>query len=334
MTDCAVITPVRLARPTQLRTLFEMIASLRAQTDGSWHLVLINDGSPLPDAPDAFAAVRSELGDRVTLLHRKRNSGQGVCRNIGARWAWREAIPYCLYLDDDDIADPRRVATVRRTFHERPDAAFIYSSFALIDEEGQLAPRHLLAPSIREILDSHDKIPPTGPDAWREIAIRTGYTTLTSVVSVRTWLALAHPFADVYVSEDQHAWLRMTAATDGVVFDADTRGQYRINTDGSGSSVRKRIGIHFYEQKAWVDTHGFIAAARTSLNRNRVTPAELPGLLSAYYDRSARTMASENRWQAAEEYLALAREASRGVGLEVLALLPQRPQLFRPISGG
>jgi glycosyltransferase involved in cell wall biosynthesis len=330
VTDCALITPARLARPAQLRTLFEMTASLCAQTSGSWHLVLIDDGSPLPEAPEAFARVRHELGDRVTVLHRKRNSGQGICRNIGAKWAWRESIPYCLYLDDDDIADSRRVATVRQIFRERPDAAFVYSSFALIDQHGRPVPEQLLAPSIREILESHEKVPPTGPDAWRKIAVDTGYTTLTSVVSVRTWLALACPFPDVYVSEDQHTWLRMCAATDGVVFDPDTLGRYRINIDGSGSSVRERIGANYYEQKAWVDTHGFIAAVWTAVRRNRATPAELPGLLSAYFRRCAATLAGENRRQAADEYRALAREASGGAGLDVLALIPQRPQLFRP----
>ena len=281
--DCAIICPAYFCRPSQLGPFSQMVESLLAQTDDSWLLILIDDGSPLPEAEAAFAYVKAELGEKVRVIRRERNSGQGLCRNLGARWAWRASIPYCIYLDSDDQADVNRVKTVRQTFRENAGADFMYSSFRLIDEAGDPVPDELITPSIKEILDSHKYGPPVGKDVWREIGVIRGYTTLTSTVSVRTWLAGTHPFPDVYVSEDQHTWLRMTATTNGVVFDNSTMSSYRVTTDGSGSSVRKRVGTGYYEQKAWVDTAGFIAAMRIALRLGKLELTEVPELLSAFF---------------------------------------------------
>ncbi|MEV0083710.1 glycosyltransferase [Saccharopolyspora sp. NPDC050642] len=328
--DCAVLTPVRIDRLEQCEELLSTVDSLRGQSDDSWHLLLVDDGSPLPEAADAFSAIVADLGDKATLIRRRKNAGQGICRNIAARWAWRNGIPYCLYLDGDDLADPRRVEVVRRNFRERREVDFQYSTFELIDERGHQVPEAGITPSIKEILQSHEQEPPTGARAWRQIATEHGYTTLTSATSVRTWLAVAHPFPDVYVSEDQHAWLRMTAATDFVFFDRETTAKYRIATDGGGSSVRKRIGDGYYEQKAWVDTQGVLAATRISVRRGRTAPAEVPAILADYYVRCAQTLEAEGRFAAMREYHELA-GVVRGLDHDrALACAPARPRLFQP----
>jgi glycosyl transferase family 2 len=307
-----------------------MVQSVTAQTDDSWHLILIDDGSILAEADEAFALIGRELGDKATVIRRTRNSGQGLCRNLGARWAWRAGMRFCIYLDSDDRADVMRIETVRRIFDQHRGADFLYSSFKLIDEAGRSVPNELITPSIKEILDSHEHSPPVGKDAWKEIAVTRGYTTLTSAVSVRTWLAVAHPFPDVYVSEDQHTWLRMMAATDGVVFDNSTMSFYRVTTDGSGSSVRKRVGPGYYEQKAWVDTAGFIAAMRIALRLGKLDLPQVPELLSAFYARSARTLEGEERLQAAAEYHRLGERVISEKPELSLACLPTRPRLFIP----
>lgn len=328
MADCAVVCPAYISRSGQLRSILQMAASLAAQTDESWHLVLVDDASTHPDSQDAFRDVERMLSHKVTVLRRPRNSGQGVCRNVGASWASQENIPYCLYLDADDAADPRRVEVVRRLFKEDRSADFVYSAFDLIDELGNPVPSELVTPSIREILDSHLHSPPCGPQAWRVIALERGYTTLTSTVSVRTWIALAYPFPEVYVSEDQHAWLRMTAATWGVLFDASTKGLYRITTDGSGSSVRRRVGQGYYEQKAWVDTMGFFDAVRIALRLGKVTMEEVPEILGLFYGRCAETLAGEGREDAASEYARLRERVIREAPAVAMICLPARPVLF------
>jgi hypothetical protein len=328
---CAVITPAYLTTEVQLDYAREMIGTLLAQTDASWHLVLVDDASPLHGAAGLYAELRTQLKDKITIIRLAENSGQGICRNIGARWAWRHGLPHCLYLDCDDQADPRRVATVRSVFDEDPDVDFVYSSFDLIDEFSRPVAEQDVSPSIREILDAHSAGAAHGREAWQVIGTVLGYTTLTSVVSVRTWLAVSHPFPDTYVSEDAHAWLRMTAATDGVFFDSSSRGKYRITTDGSGSSARRRIGDNFYQQKAWVDTNGFISAVRLALQRSSISPAEAVPLLRSFYERSAITLSKENEAGIAEEYFSLAERIVNIDSATALRMLPTKPTLFRPI---
>ncbi len=327
---CAVICPVYLTHARQIAPLWEMIESLCRQTDDGWQLVLVDDRSDLDDAPDVFADVIHRLGRKVELVHRAQNAGQGQCRNIGARWAWERRVPICIYLDADDRADPRRIETVRRVFDEDRRADFLYSTFDLIDQDGSPVPPEHVAPSIEEILHAHRQCPPAGRSAWLDIAIRHGYSTLTSTVSVRTWLAMNHPFPAVYVSEDQHAWLRMTAAIDGVVFDSQTRGQYRVTTDGSGSSVRRRIGEDYYEQKAWVDTDGFLASIPIALSAGKISAADIPATVASFYTRSAQTLAAEMRPDAAAEYLDLSQRVGRSHGTEALTVRPTQPRMFAP----
>jgi len=328
--SCAVITPVFLTDGRQISYMQEMANSLRDQSDDAWHLVLVDDASPLETAADVFGDLQRSLGERLTVLRLPVNSGQGVCRNSGARWAWRHELPYCLYLDCDDRADPRRVEVVRDVLDGDPSAAFVYSSFDLIDESGNAVPDADVTPSIAEILDAHRSAPIEGQGVWQALGTTLGYSTLTSMVSVRTWLAVGQPFPDTFVSEDQHTWLRMTAATDGVRFDGSSRGKYRVTTDGTGSSVRRRIGSGYYRQKAWVDTQGFLAATKIALRRSAIDRDQAQALFSRFYDRCAVTLINEGEKSAAAEYRDLARDVATVDNAAALRLLPSRPVLFRP----
>lgn len=327
--NSAVICPVRLSAREQVPVLLTTVETVRSQTDDSWHLVLVDDASPLDGAADVLAGVRADLGDHATVLRQPVNAGQGVCRNAGARWAWRNGIGICHYLDSDDLADPGRVAAVRSIMADA-GSAFVYSGFHLVDEYGEPVAEEAVAPSIVEILEAHRSGPIEGAGVWRALGTTLGYTTLTSTVSVRTWLAVSQPFPDCFVSEDQHAWLRMTAATDGVRFDAASYTSYRITTDGSGSSVRRRIGDGYYAQKAWVDTMGFLAAVRIALRRSTVSPSEVPALVAACFARCAVTLDGAGEHDTAREYRELVDGVGALEGLAALRVVPSRPTLFRP----
>jgi glycosyltransferase involved in cell wall biosynthesis len=180
--NCAVVTPVYLSAAVQLAYLREMVGTLVDQTDGSWHLVLVDDASPLHDAANLYSELSAQLKDQITVIRLKVNSGQGICRNIGARWAWRRGLPYCLYLDCDDRSDLRRVATVRSVFDEDPGVDFVYSSFDLIDENGQPVAEKDITPSIKEITDAHRAGGPPRRAAGPGKGTMLGVNTMYSVV--------------------------------------------------------------------------------------------------------------------------------------------------------
>ncbi|MFD3696958.1 glycosyltransferase family 2 protein [Streptomyces sp. NPDC058646] len=285
--------------------LRQAVASLREQTDPFWQLVVVDDGSPHRRDRERVRALHVADPERVVVLQQDVNRGQGFCRNVGVRWAAARGAPFVLFLDADDLAHPRRLERTRRIFAEHPEVDFVYSTFRVIDENGLPVPRERLTPSVREVLDSHER-PVEGPNAWIRIGAETGYTSLTSTVAVRTALAVAHPFPEVRGSEDAHAWLRMAAGGTSFKYEPAIPARYRIPQGAAGSSDRARIGPDYYRRKTEVDTDGFRQALAIALRRGAIEPADAGPLLSGFRRRLALTMEREGRADLAADILAAA----------------------------
>ncbi|MFD8981684.1 glycosyltransferase family 2 protein [Streptomyces sp. NPDC059564] len=289
--------------PDAYEHLLQAVASLRGQTDPEWRLVIVDDGSPDRRNRERVRAIPDTDRERVTVLQQDVNRGQGFCRNAGVRWAAGQGAPLVLFQDADDIAHPERLERTRRIFTEHPEVDFLYSPFVVIDENGKPVDRQRLTPSVQEILDSHDR-PVEGPNGWIRIGVETGYTSLTSTVSVRTTLATAHPFPEVRGSEDTHTWLRMAAGGTGFKYEPAIPAQYRIPQSVAGSSDRNRIGSDYYRRKMDVDTDGFRQALAIALRRKTIEPSQAPRLLSEFLRRLAVTMEREGRHDLAAQILA------------------------------
>jgi hypothetical protein len=247
------------------------------------------------------------------VLEQAVNQGQGVCRNIGVGWAARQGAPFVLFHDADDISHPRRLEVTGQVLRSRPDVGFVYSTFQVIDENDHPVPWERLTPSIAEILRSHET-PVEGPDAWIRIGAESGYTTLTSTVSVRTEVALAHPFPPVRGSEDAHTWLRMSAGGAHFAYLDEIPGQYRVPQRGAGSSDRARIGADYYLRKAIVDTDGFRQAIRLALGYGALDASRAAWIEERFLRRLATTMVAEG-----QEPLALDILAGRTPDLNVIS---------------
>jgi glycosyltransferase involved in cell wall biosynthesis len=278
------------------------VAGLIAQTDPDWRLVIVDDASPQPDARASWQELRRTYPDRIFVLERPVNQGQGVCRNIGVGWAARQGAPFVLFHDADDISHPRRLEVTGQTLRSRPDVGFVYSTFQVIDENDNPVSLERLTPSIAEILQSHET-PVEGPDAWIRIGAETGYTTLTSTVSVRTEVALAHPFPPVRGSEDGHTWLRMSAGGADFAYLNGIPGQYRVPQKAAGSSDRARIGAEYYLRKAIVDTDGFRQAIRLALSYGALDGARAASIEERFLRRLATTMIAEGQDGLADDIL-------------------------------
>ena len=300
--------------PRAAQYLDEALRGLYAQTDPHWVLVIVDDASPRGEDRKRLAELAMADPGRVVVLPQPANRGQGVCRNIGVRWARDKGCGIVLFQDADDVSHPRRLELTRALLADQPQVDFVYSSFTVIDEDGAPVAEHLLTASVREIIESHRATPVEGPDAWIRIGLETGYTTLTSTVSARTELAVAHPFPDVRGSEDGHTWFRMSAGGTALAYLAETPSLYRIPQNVSGSSDRSRIGVDYYRRKAEVDTSGFFEAIGIALQRRSIALTDVPGLKTGFLRRLAVTMEREGQLDLAAELHGMYAAVPAGVG--------------------
>ena len=111
--------------------LAETLASLTAQTFTGWELIVVDDGSPEPEAVEA--AVAGIPG--VAVIHQA-NAGVSVARNVGIA---RSRGDYLAFLDDDDRWTPERLSLQVAALERRPDAVAAYCQMTFIDEHGAVS---------------------------------------------------------------------------------------------------------------------------------------------------------------------------------------------------
>lgn len=90
-------------RPTQLKRALE---GLFAQTDQDFELILVDDGSSLPESRLALDSLERDFGSRGWQIIRTPNRYVGAARNSAAAVAQGE---YLLFVDDDNIPRPEMV---------------------------------------------------------------------------------------------------------------------------------------------------------------------------------------------------------------------------------
>ena len=271
-----------------LRHFDEAVASVMAQTDPNWVLVIVDDHTGREVPMTHLRAVETMLGPHGKVLFSPRRVGPGLARNLGIRAAAELGAPFILFLDADDLADPRRLEYTRAAFCSGSDINVVYSSHDFIDEFGRPLPLDSLAPTVREAVDGHRQNPVEGEDAWIQIATRKNYANLTSCTAVRTSLALEEPFPDGRVSEDAHTWMRYGAHPGRFVFLKDIRNHYRIRT-GIESQSRSQ-NPDFYSKKAAMDRDGFEQALAIAAHHGRIREREAQDIRTRFYIRLALSM--------------------------------------------
>jgi teichuronic acid biosynthesis glycosyltransferase TuaG len=132
----SIVTPAHDAA----RFLRETIASVRAQTDPRWELILVDDASR-----DATAEIAGELAredPRIRIVRFPSNRGAAAARNAGMDAARGR---YVAFLDCDDLWLPEKIE-VQLQFMERTGAEFTFADYRMIDESGHVIGRPILAP--------------------------------------------------------------------------------------------------------------------------------------------------------------------------------------------
>ncbi len=110
--------------------LFATVASVKAQNDGEWTLIVLDDRYP-GDAAAAYFA--EETDPRITYVVNE--------KNLGITDNYREAIrrasqPYITILGCDDLLHPNYVQVVKETIAQFPHADVIQPGVEVIDEHG------------------------------------------------------------------------------------------------------------------------------------------------------------------------------------------------------
>lgn len=103
--------------------LTELLQSLDQQTDSSFEVIVVDDGSP-----NLLEPIVEEFKSKLTIQYfYKENSGPAKSRNYGMKWASGN---YFIFLDSDTIAPATYIETVRKELTENyvdafggPDAA-------------------------------------------------------------------------------------------------------------------------------------------------------------------------------------------------------------------
>ena len=111
--------------------LTNTIASVRSQTFGDWELLVVDDAST--DGTMRILHDFSQQDPRIKVAVKDEHSGIAHTRN---RCLQRAKGRYLAFLDADDLWHPEKLEKQLRFMQER-QAAFSYTSYDLIDENGQ-----------------------------------------------------------------------------------------------------------------------------------------------------------------------------------------------------
>lgn len=300
------------------------VESIKNQTDPNWKLVIIDDFSDNEKVTLALDKIKEDLKDKVEIIHLEKNVGSGKARNFGVKYAYEIGAPFILFLDADDLSDPRRLELVRKEFEKDDSVNVVYTSFDVIDENGDLTPLEEVNKSVSEIIDGHKVDIVEGENAWIQITTKKKYTNLTSCTAVRTSLAIQEPFPSTSVSEDSHTWVRYGAHPGKFVFLKDIKGKYRI-CRGVGSRSRS-LNFNFYEQMYKVDTDGFEEGVKLAKKYGTMGGRDENDLRNAYHVRIALCLLHGGDTEYCRESLKVATAISRENTLKYIDELYCEPE--------
>ena len=125
----------------------DMVASVQAQTDGRWELIVVDDGST--DGSQEFLQGLAAVDDRIRVLCQPRNRGANHCRNVGITEA-RGA--YVILLDADDLLAPHCVAQ-RLVRMKASGAAFMVFTMEVFEEKPGDSRHRWVPDSTRALVD-------------------------------------------------------------------------------------------------------------------------------------------------------------------------------------
>jgi len=169
------------------RYLTESLASVVAQTYPRWELICVDDCST--DETPAILADWASRDNRIRVIRHASNKRLPGALNTGFAAASGALLTWT---SDDNHYRPTALAALVQRLTAEPDVAFVYSDYALIDEEGQITGVNR-APAPEELLADKQALPCF-------LYRRSVYERVGDYAS------------DLFLAEDYDYWLRILAA--------------------------------------------------------------------------------------------------------------------------
>ena len=110
--------------------LKQAIASILAQPDIRFEIVVVNDGSKDDTLDQALAFT----DPRIAVISLARNEGLSVARNTASHYA---KAPWLCAFDADDVMLPSTLAPYFAEMRRHPDRVFAYSRLEVMDQSGK-----------------------------------------------------------------------------------------------------------------------------------------------------------------------------------------------------
>jgi glycosyltransferase involved in cell wall biosynthesis len=218
------------------------IASVRAQSEPSAEILVVDDGST-----DATGELAARQGARVI---RRPNGGLSAARNTGLREA---RFPWIAFLDADDRWWPEKLAAARAAHEAEPAAALIFSDYRVVyDGTRALGPALSAIPQYRRVGRRRVAADCVAPerDALLE-ALVAGNFLLTSTLVVRRDFVVDHELfyderlpvtPEYHTSEDVEWFLRAVPHADALLIERVLTDYHRHSGNMSGSAGRLKFG--------------------------------------------------------------------------------------------
>lgn len=246
--------------------LYEAVASVQAQTDPDWSLVVVDDHYPDPAVADFFARLDDP---RVRYLRNETNLGISAnferCRQLATG-------DLVVFLGCDDLLHPTFVARARAVLAEFPRAAMLQPGVRVVDGAGtEVRP---VADRTKDLLRPRASRPRelSGEDLATSL-LRGNWLYWPSLVFRREWIAERTFRLDHAIVLDLALVLDVVRAGGTLVLDPEVTFSYRRHAE-SLSSTAAVDGSRFRDDRRYfaeiadhLDRDGWSRAARTARRR-------------------------------------------------------------------
>jgi glycosyltransferase involved in cell wall biosynthesis len=246
--------------------LYEAVASVQAQTDPEWRLLVVDDHYPDPAVADFFAGLDDP---RVRYLRNETNLGISAnferCRQLATG-------DLVVFLGCDDLLHPTFVARARTILAEFPRAAMMQPGVRVVDGSGtEVRPvadrtKDLLRPRAARPLEL------SGEDLATSL-VRGNWLYWPSLVFRREWIAERSFRLDHAIVLDLALVLDVVRAGGTLVLDPEVTFSYRRHAE-SLSSTAAVDGSRFRDDRRYfaeiaeqLERDGWSRAARTARRR-------------------------------------------------------------------
>lgn len=203
------------------RYIAETIESVIAQTEPSWELIAVDDGSP-DNSLEVLEQYAKKMPDRIRVITVS-NGGVSRARNIGAAAARGT---YIAFLDQDDLFAPEKIRRQKEMFERDRSLGISFTNEALIDGDGKVLQENVL------------KLGPEHRGSVFETLLFNNFIPISSVIIKKNLFEKTGGFSPKYSLAEDLDFLLRAARDIKVDYIDEPLLRYRVH---SGSGTRMRI---------------------------------------------------------------------------------------------